>query len=116
MALSIDQIVNLAASAGFTGPDLGTAAAIALAESGGNPQAYNPELAAGTPQGQGSYGLWQIYLKAHPQFNPQQLLDPQANASAAFQVYSEAGGFRPWTTYTNNKYLAFLDQVNQTIA
>jgi hypothetical protein len=101
-------IQTYAANAGFTGADLATAVAVAMAESQGNPQAYNPEKAAGTPAGKGSYGLWQIYLNAHPEFAGQNLYDPQTNANAAFAVYQAAGGFRPWSTYTNGQYQAFM--------
>ena len=114
--LSIPQILAVAANAGFQGPDLATAVAVALAESSGNPTAYNPEVAAGAAQGQGSYGLWQIYLSAHPQFDPSQLLNPQYNANAAYTVYSQAGGtFRPWTTYTSGAYSGYLAAVNDAI-
>lgn len=112
-SLSPAQIQQLAANAGFSGDDLATAVAIALAESGGNPSDYNPESAAagGTPQGQGSYGLWQIYLKMHPEFAGQNLFDPQTNANAAFSVYSRRGGFSDWTTYNTGAYQGFLSQV-----
>ncbi len=116
MKLQIPQLVALAAGAGFTGPDLATAVSIALAESGGDPQAYNPERAANTPQGYGSFGLWQIYLKAHPEYKGMNLFDPPANASAAFSIYTSAGNsFRPWSTFKNNAYVAYLDSVNAAI-
>jgi hypothetical protein len=104
------QIRYYAQNAGFSGSDLDTAVAIALAESSGNARIYNPEpgAAGGTPQGQGSYGLWQIYLKDHPEFAGQDLYDPQTNANAAFSVYSSAGGFRPWSTFKTGRYQAFL--------
>lgn len=116
MILSIAQLVQLAANAGFTGDDLATAVAIAMAESGGNPDAYNAETAANTPQGQGSYGLWQIYLKAHPEFAGENLYDPQTNADAAFSIYSNAGGFSPWATYTGGEYLAELGAADAQIS
>lgn len=111
---SIPQILAVAANAGFSGSDLATAAAVAMAESGGDETAYNPELSAagGTPVGQGSYGLWQIYLKKHPEFDPNSLYDPQSNASAAYSIYRAAGGsFTPWTTYTHGLYLGFMPEV-----
>ena len=119
--LSIDQIVTLAQNAGFSGPDLATAVAVALAESQppGNSDSYNPEPGAkgGTPPNMGSYGLWQIYLNAHPEFTSVNLFDPAQNAQAAYQVYTKAGqSFRPWTTYTSGKYLAQLPAVVSTIA
>lgn len=103
------DLLKLAQNAGFTGQDAITAAAVAQAESAGNPNAYNPETAAGTPDGKGSYGLWQIYLNAHPEYEGVNLNDPQTNANAAFNVYSEAGSsFSPWTSYKNGRYAAFL--------
>lgn len=111
MNLSYSQLLALATNAGFQGNDAQTAAAIALAESAGNPNEYNPETAAsgGTPQGLGSYGLWQIYLKMHPEFSGWNLKDPQTNANAAFSVYQAAGNsFSPWSTYGSGKFLAFL--------
>jgi Lysozyme like domain len=117
MKLEIPQLIALAAGAGFVGDDLTTAVSIALAESGGDPNAYNPERAANTPQGYGSFGLWQIYLKAHPEYKGQNLFDPQRNAAAAFAVYSSAGNsFRPWSTFGNGAYLAHVDTVNGIIA
>ena len=98
------QIFQLAAAAGFSGADLATAVAIAQAESSGNPNAYNPE---------GSYGLWQIYLPAHPEFASWNLYDPQQNAAAAYQVYKAAGySFAPWSTFKGGQYLAYLPTVN----
>lgn len=103
------DLLKLAENAGFTGQAAITAAAIAQAESAGNPNAYNPEMASSAPDGKGSYGLWQIYLNAHPEYEGVNLNDPQTNANAAFNVYSEAGSsFSPWTSYKNGRYAAFL--------
>lgn len=99
--LGYTDLLNLAQGAGFTGNDAFIAAAIALAESSGNPKAVGDN---GT-----SIGLWQIHFTVHPQFDQAQLTDPQYNASAAFQIYSTAGNtFRPWSTFLNDAYLAFL--------
>lgn len=98
--LNGSQIAQYAYKAGFRGQALNTAVAIALAESGGNTNAYNPESAAGTPAGSGSRGLWQIYGVAHPEFNNDSAFDPAINAQAAFKVFVEAGNrFTPWSTY-----------------
>ena len=113
--LSASEIARYAAAAGFEGDDLITAVAIALAESGGNPSAYNPETAAGAPLGQGSFGLWQIYLHMHPEYQGQNLFDPALNASAAYAIYRAARGFRPWATFTGGNYLAQLDQAAQGV-
>lgn len=111
--LNAMQLTALAQNAGFSGDDLATAVAVAFAESGGNVQAYNPEKAAGAAQGKGSYGLWQIYLTAHPEYTAADLLDPQTNANAAFKIYSAAGGaFTPWSTYKSGAFLAFAQEAN----
>ena len=114
-----NELVTLAQNAGFT--DVSTAAAVALAESGGDPQAYNrePQDAPGghtnkygrvsADDGLGSYGLWQIYLAAHPEFSGQDLTDPQINANAALKVYYDSGGFSAWSTYKSGKYQEYLN-------
>ena len=116
--LSASQILSYAQAAGFPGDDAIIATAIALAESGGNPEAHG-DL---TLPGSGSYGLWQIYSKAHPEYGPDftQLYDPQTNANAAFAIYSGRGGaFTDWSTYNNAdtgktpNYLTFLPQASQ---
>ena len=116
MKLSITQIAGLASLAGFSGQDLSTAVAVALAESGGDPSAYNPEKAAGATEGHGSFGLWQIYLTAHPEYQGVNLTDPQTNANAAYATYAQAGNsFRPWSTFKSGAYLAYMDQVTATL-
>lgn len=116
MRLTYDQIYQLAVNAGF-GADASTAAAVALAESGGNPSAYNkePQDVPGKygreseDDGLGSIGLWQIYRAAHPEYSGVDLTVPENNAAAAFSTYSESGGFHPWSTFNNGKYLEYLN-------
>lgn len=107
-------IANVAANAGFSGADLVTAVAIAYAESSGNPNASN------TVPPDNSYGLWQINVNAHPEYDPQSLLDPQTNANAAFAIYSAAGNsFKPWGTYLppygNGAYQQYLPQAQTDV-
>jgi hypothetical protein len=103
--LSAQDIAGFAANAGFSDSDLQVAVAVALAESGGDPNANGDTTL--TPGG--SVGLWQINLKAHPEYTAAQLTDPQANASAAYAVYSAAGNsFQPWTTYKSGAYSGFI--------
>jgi hypothetical protein len=99
MSLSFPQLQALAAKAGFADPV--TAAAIAMAESSGNPNAIGDN---GT-----SYGLWQIHVPAWPQFaaNPQALLNPATNAAAAAMVYN-AQGWTAWSTYNNLAYTQYM--------
>jgi alpha-L-arabinofuranosidase len=104
----------VASNAGFAGDDLVTAVAVALAESSGNPQALGD-----IGIGQGSFGLWQISSKYHPEYGPNfaALYDPQANANAAFAIYSAAGNsFSPWSTFKTGSYAEFLDSVSAAIA
>jgi hypothetical protein len=110
--LSYAALVQLAQGAGFD-TDSQTAAAIAVAESGGDPNAYNKEAQAvghygrmDAEDGKGSYGLWQIYLFLHPEFEGQDLTDPETNANAAFQIY-QANGFSAWSTFKSGKYQEF---------
>lgn len=73
------------------------AGAIALAESGGNPRAYNPS---------GASGLWQILGSVYPG----NLFNPVINAINAIIKYRDAGGFSPWVTYTSGAYEQYMDQ------
>lgn len=114
--LDATQIAELAQGAGFSGNDLVIAVAVALAESSGKVTAYNPETKAGTPEGRGSYGLWQIYRKAHPEFDNLDLFDPTSNAYAAYHVYRNAGNnFSPWSTFKNNAYLAHVQEATDGV-
>jgi Lysozyme like domain len=121
-SMDASQIAPYAIQAGFSGNDLAVAIAVALAESGGNPRAYNPETAAGAPDGKGSYGLWQIYLNAHPEFTGDDLYDPQTNANDAYEVYVKAGNsFGPWSTFnprdgSTPKYLSHLAVAQSAIS
>ena len=103
--LSFSDLSTYASNAGFSGDDLNTACAIALAESSGRPAAVGDlDITPG-----GSIGLWQINLKAHPEYTANELTDPQTNANAAFAVYQSAGNsFSPWSTYNSGAYQAFL--------
>jgi hypothetical protein len=67
------------------------AAAIALAESGGNPSAPG--------DGGTSIGLWQVHMPDHPQYSEAQLLDPLGNARAAVQISNGGTDWMPWTSY-----------------
>jgi hypothetical protein len=99
------QITQYAENAGFTGPALTTAVAIAEAESSGYTNANGDTTL--TPGG--SVGLWQVNLEAHPQYSADQLQDPQANADAAFAIYQDKGdSFSSWSTYNNGAYQQFL--------
>lgn len=114
MQLSAADIASFAAGAGFQGPDLITAVAIALAESSGNPNAIGDQSLA--PANGPSIGLWQINIgsQAHPELAGANLQDPATNAAAAYGIYS-ASGFRPWTTYGSGKYLLSVSQAQNGV-
>lgn len=76
-------------------------AAIALAESSGNRFARNV-----TPK-EDSRGLWQINVRAHPQYAHANLTDPRVNAQAAVAVW-RSQGLGAWSTYTNGSYQTAL--------
>jgi len=118
--MNLAQLRSLAASVGFDDPD--TAAAIAMAESGGDPHAQGDPRgpADATPNGvSSSFGLWQVHTPAWPQFDAQSLLDATYNAHAAIAIFKAAGGFTPWSTYTtddpNLSYLRYMPAGAATI-
>lgn len=94
--MNLQQLQQLAASVGFPDPNL--AAAVAMAESGGDPNAY------GDAQYGGSVGLWQINLRASPQWTAAQLYDPTFNAKAAYQISQGGVSWTPWTTFRTGVY------------
>jgi hypothetical protein len=104
-----DDLLALAQSAGFAGDNASVAAAIALAESSGNPKAEGDRDKDGNPT---SLGLWQIHFTVHPEFDKDRLFDPSYNASAAFHIFSKRGGFTDWTTFTHDTYLAYLPKTS----
>lgn len=71
------------------------AAAIAMAESGGNAKAHNPS---------GATGLWQILGSVVPG----DLYNPEVNAANAVAKYNDAGSFAPWEAFTNGAYQQFM--------
>lgn len=89
-------------------------AAIAEAESSGNPNATNPTDNNGT---QTSWGLWQISNGTHSSVSPN-WNDPVTNAKLAIQKLNGAGGAgpfptcpacSPWGTYTSGAYKQYLN-------
>lgn len=113
-ALSISEIRQHAANAGFTGDDLDIAVAVALAESGGDPKKHNPK----PPDN--SYGLWQINMlgdmgperrKRFGLTSNDQLFDPATNARAAYSIFKTQGWEKGWTTYKSGKYKSFMPAI-----
>jgi hypothetical protein len=84
-------LADLVKRAGFR--DIPTAVAIILAESGGVPNARVRNSR------EDSVGLFQINLRAHPQYSAEQMADPEQNALAA-QILSKWGtDWAPWSSW-----------------
>ena len=77
---SLSQMIQMAENAGFKGEDAARIAAIAMAESGGKPDATGPA---------GEVGLTQI--NPHAWGFAESARDPQQAFNDAFQVYQKQG-------------------------
>jgi Lysozyme like domain len=120
--LSDQEIARHAASAGWSGNDLETAVAVALAESGGDSGLLGDVHLRNDTWGP-SVGLWQIRSinEGHGnQFDQQHRnetanLDPATNAANAHAIYEQAGGWRPWTVHRTGAYRDFLDRARRAV-
>ena len=80
-------------------------AAIALAESGGDPNSTNPTDNGGT---QTSWGLWQISDGTHKSVSAN-WNNPVVNADLAIKKLGSNGNLTPWGTYDSGAYKAYLN-------
>lgn len=101
------QGYSLAKAAGLPDAKAKIAAAIMMAESGGNPTSHNGNAATGDD----SYGLWQINMKGSlgPERRAQfglkantDLFSPTINAAAMSELSKQGQNFSKWTTYTTS--------------
>lgn len=113
------EIYSLAKSAGLSDGNAKTAAAIAMAESGGNPNSHNA-----TPPDD-SYGLWQINMLGSLGPNRRfiyrlssnaALYDPPTNARVMASISQGGHNFSPWTTYTRGTYKQFINNPVTTVS
>jgi hypothetical protein len=98
--LSPPEIYGLIRRHGGTPPQAVMFTSIVLAESGGRTEAVGPV---------GERGIFQIYLKAHPDVTVAQAVDPEQSAEAAKRISSGWTNTRPWSTAnngSNKKYLS----------
>lgn len=104
-------LMDIATRAGFPDPHFATA--IALAESGGVPNAITDTRGAThlPPHTQPEYsiGLFQINLLAHPEYTREQMSDPHENAAAAFKISKGGTEWRWWGSFTDGRYKQFLE-------
>lgn len=109
----IDDAVNAAKAAGFSGSALETIVAIAGAESGFNASDVCNDCFPGVHEL--SVGMWQINILAHPEYTQAQMMDVNANARAAFAISSAGLNFTPWSVYPS-KSNQFIAQAKSAIA
>lgn len=100
MAYSYGQLEQLWIQAGGPRAVAPLMAAIALAESGGNPDANNTTDNGGR---QTSWGLWQVSNGTHAWPGSQNPNDPLANAKYAVAKY-RTQGLSAWGTYDSGAY------------
>lgn len=105
--LSWVDVYKVARQAGFSPAAAVIATAITQPEADRMPGIQQ----SGQPYSKTGWGLWQITPgNSVPSVGTDdQLLDPLTNARAAYAKYHAAGDtFRPWTTYTNGAYKAWI--------
>ncbi len=88
---SCSGLESLWEQAGGSSGDAFMAAEIAMAESGGNPNAVSPT---------DDFGLWQI----NGSHGALATLDPLGNARAAVSISGDGSDWGPWTTFTSGAY------------
>jgi murein DD-endopeptidase MepM/ murein hydrolase activator NlpD len=104
VVLNQQQLTNYAQQAGFQGQALQDIVAIAMAESGGNTNAYN----GNDPNG-GSFGILQINgIHFGTGTSQSCAFDPACSFRFAYQLSGGGNNLQPWSTYTSGFYKKFL--------
>jgi len=93
---------NLAREVGFRKPKV--AAAIAMAESSGDPRAVGVNR---KPRSR-DRGLFQINDRWHPEVSDRCAFDARCNAEAAYEISKGGRDWRQWSTWHNGAYKEFL--------
>jgi len=105
------EIYSLAKNAGLSDSKAKIAAAIAMAESGGNASAHSQD------SDDNSYGLWQINMLGtmgpsrralYGLKSNDDLLNPVTNAKVMAAISHNGQSFSAWTTYTSGRYKNWL--------
>lgn len=121
--LTLEQLRGAWLTAGGAPEDADTAAAIAMAESGGNTAAilntaypnrpgYHEPAPGNLPEY--SEGLWQVNIVANPGYIGLGLLTVSGNARAAVYLSGYGANFTPWSTYQSGAYEEFMPAAGQT--
>lgn len=108
MAILTDQqIATTARAAGFSGSGLVTAIAVALAESGGNPQAQGINRSASGGIASIDRGLWQINNVFHAEVSDACAFSPPCAAQQTFRISHQGSNWSPWATFNSGAYRSF---------
>jgi hypothetical protein len=116
-SLNAQQIATLLQQQGVAKEKIPTMTAIALAESRGRSQAFNPNAQTGDR----SYGLFQVNM--HGGLGParmkqfglkseKDLFNPETNVKAAKQIL-EGQGLGAWSVYKGGQYKQFLPEAQK---
>jgi hypothetical protein len=107
------QIAGVSSRAGFAGSNLVIAVAVALAESGGNPEATHQNSDSHHSV---DYGLFQINSYWNASYLKQgNWKDPQQNAQMAYAIY-KANGWGDWVTYKTGAYMSHITTANTAVS
>lgn len=118
------QLREILRAAGWPESLIPIMAAIGQSESSGDPTSYRDCPGNGyctvtqggrtvrvrEVPGQGperSAGIWQVNLRAWPQYSPEWLRDPVNSARAALEIYKRQG-LRAWGSFTDGGYKKFF--------
>jgi hypothetical protein len=110
--ISIAQAQQYAQQAGFRGNAISTIVAIARAESGLNPSAYN---CAGNSAGC-DRGILQINSYYHSEVSDQCSYNPLCAFQQAYRISNNGTNFSPWTTYTSGAYKPYIGSITSGAA
>jgi hypothetical protein len=113
MSISISQCIDICRQAGFPEHSIPIAVAVAICESGLDPENRCLNCFPGILED--SRGLWQINVRVHPEFDIPTIFDPLVNAGAAFTISSSGTDWTPWTTFRNDCYKQHLAAVTDAM-
>ena len=115
------ELMRTIAQKGFKDKALRTAYAIAIAESGGRPNAIGDVHLQDSKWGP-SVGLFQIRSLKHwrnyndPYRDATRLTNPQFNSEAAYIKSKSGKNFKPWTTYNSGAFVKHLAEADSMAA
>lgn len=123
-ASSADLCAQVAYKAGFPynanvagHPIIVVAISVAMAESGCNPSAAGHNgPTSGCPNGSTDRGLWQVNDCYHSGVSNACAYNAMCNAIAAYQISNGGTNWNPWSTYSQNKWQAYVSTAEGAIS